>query len=221
MTTLELQEDDRAPQIVYGETAHLVGIPTEDENVLQMIVSSATWKTDDEMEFQDVSGDAYVTHDKLIFLCSTTKTHSVSIDAECIQLHAQSEDCGIYLQVQDFSNFDEVLEFSMTLASRSDCEAFFEAVSLLVSTHPDKDEEEDFEMGDGNYGEEMVMHQPLNDTRLQNQTSEEPTDEERNAMLNRLDDLLVVPLDLEISNEEDEGNINGGQFDDAEVDELI
>mmetsp|Transcript_21967 Transcript_21967/g.36351 ORF Transcript_21967/g.36351 Transcript_21967/m.36351 type:complete len:270 (-) Transcript_21967:57-866(-) len=254
---LQQQEDTRTPQILYGQAAHdqnasvIVAAAEQSTNdvddcniTLKLTITSACWKTDAAVEFDNASGMAVITEDALLFQCSQNSDYSVAMDAECILLHAQAEDdCVLYLQLAEEANNnniapgdEEVMELTLTLESANDCQQIFDALSQLVSLHPvhDNDDNDDADnsaagmmmmmMGNGheeNYGDDMVVAE----RQLREQTAGETTeDEERNAMLDRLDTMLVVPPHLEQPNEQGADDDDGeGQFDDAEddVDELL
>jgi Regulator of volume decrease after cellular swelling len=204
--------DDRVPQILYGESASLKNEPSE--YILKVPVPNASWKTDDEVEFDQAPGIVFITDNQVLFQCSQTQDHSVAIDAECIILHAQSEDQVLYLQLQENpSNESEVMEMTLTLTTSDDCERLFQALSHLISQHPVYgDEDDDGMMMMGDYGEDMIVATEVN------QSQQPPTEDERNAMLDRLDAMLVIPPHLQDNNnnaEEEEG-----QFDDADDDIL-
>ncbi|KAI2498931.1 hypothetical protein MHU86_15559 [Fragilaria crotonensis] len=220
-------DDDRVPEILYGEAANLQNEPLE--YILKLPISCATWKTDDQVEFDGASGDVYVNEDQFLFRCSSQSDHSVAIDAECILLHAQSEDQVLYLQLHEQpSNSDdgEVMEFTLTLMSSEDCERLFRALSHLVESHPVYGDDEDdlgtggfsngaMMMMGGEYGDDMIVAGSCEEIVAQ-QTPGEPSEEERNAMLDRLDAMLVVSP--EFSREGDA--TDDGQFDDAD-DEIL
>lgn len=207
------RDDDRVPQILYGELANLKNDPSE--YVLKVTVPCACWKTDEEVEFDQAPGHVFITDSQVLFQCSQTQEHSVAIDAECIVLHAQSDDQILYLQLQEIpANDSEVMELTLTVTTSDDCERLFQALSHLISQHPvyGDDEDDDGMMGD--YGEDMIVASDEHDRPQQQQL---PTDEERNAMLDRLDAMLVIPPHLH-----DNSNYNEeeGQFDDADDDIL-
>jgi hypothetical protein len=219
-------EDDRVPEILYGEAANLQHEPLE--YILKVPISCAAWKTDDQVEFDGASGDVYVNDDQLLFRCFSQSGHSVAIDAECILLHAQSDDHVLYLQFHEQpSNSDdgEVMEFTLTLMSSEDCESLFRALSHLVESHPvycDEDDPDTSNFGNGGmmmmggeYGDDMIVAGSSEEI-VALQTSGEPSEEERNAMLDRLDAMLVVSP--EFSREGDA--TEDGQFDDAD-DEIL
>jgi hypothetical protein len=204
--------DERVPQILYGESASLTNEPSA--YVLKVTVPCACWKTDDEVEFDHAPGHVFITDSQVLFQCSQTQDHSVAIDAECIVLHAQSDDQVLYLQLQeDPSNDSEVMELTLTVTTSDECERLFQALSHLISQHPVYgDEDDDGMMGD--YGEDMVV---APDEHGSSQQQLLPTEEERNAMLDRLDAMLVIPPHLQDNNNTYE---EAGQFDDADDDIL-
>lgn len=233
------QTDDRTPQIRYGQAAHEYNASliqkaaaaettateqnTNEATIITPFpIASACWKTDADVEFENAQGISYITDDSFLFQCSPD--YSVSMDAECILLHAQAEDdCVLYLQLSEPSQNDdgsEVMELTLTLETADDCQKLFDALSQLVSLHPVHDDDDDgggaaagmmmmMGMGNGheeNYGDDMVVAQ-------REFQASSVTEEERDAMLDRLDTMLVVPPHLE---QQDYGG--GGQFDDAEDD---
>ena len=205
--------DDRVPQILYGESANLKNEPSE--YALKVTVASAGWKTDDEVEFDQAPGNVFITDSQVLFQCSQTQDHSVAIDAECIVLHAQSEDQVLYLQLQENpANEREVMELTLTLTTSDDCERLFQALSHLISQHPVYgDEDDDGMMMMGDYGEDMIV------ASEERQSQQSPTEDERNAMLDRLDAMLVIPPHLQDNNNNKEEE-EEGQFDDADDDIL-
>jgi hypothetical protein len=210
-------DEDRTPQILYGEAADLKDGPPDDEIVLKLGVASACWKSNDEVVFDQARGQVFLTEDKLLFQCFDTQERSAAIDAECIMLHAQSEDCAIYLQLQDYNSRDEneVMDMTLTLKSPQECQELFNSLTHLVSQHPVYEADEGGMMGvDDEYGDHMIVAPDE-----QQQAAGEPSEEERNAMLERLDAMLVVPSHLEVKDGDNDDN--GGQFDDAESDDLL
>lgn len=220
-------DDERVPEILYGEAANLQHEPLE--YTLKLPISSATWKTDDQVEFDGAAGDVFITDDQLLFRCFSQNQHSVAIDAECILLHAQSEDQVLYLQLHEQpSNSDdgEVMEFTLTLLSSDDCERLFRELSHLIEAHPVYGDEDDLDNGNfnngggmmmmgGEYGDDMVVAVSSEEVVTQ-QSPGEASEEERNAMLNRLDAMLVVSPELSRG----EDVTDEGQFDDAD-DEIL
>jgi hypothetical protein len=234
MTDQKISEEDsnsdRSPQIVYGSTAHVEANKCNLPVLFEVPVVQACWKTNEEVEFyeeEDESSSAiaqeiekasgmmiYVTKHTLVFL-SSVPDPSVRMDAECIVLHAQTDDCVVYLQLQESNVSEDVLEFTITLKNSSDCGRLFQELTYLVSQHPVED--------DWDYGntEENVLggtNGIHDDASCQDDmvvcirsNSHEPTEYERNAMLDRLDAILVVPPHLQNTDQ-----TTDGQFDDAE-----
>lgn len=166
----------------------------------------------------------------------TTK-HDLSVDATCIDLHALTDDdpVAIYIQIRDDSkDFPEsLLELNLQPIQEPNetCPQIFQAVAELISLHPidpnddddydgnpyygdhafdDADEDnnwcaQDDENGDDN--DDLVFCAPMVDPP-NTTTDDEVTELERNAMLERLDNLLIVPPEFEQDDE--------GQYDDAD-----
>ena len=253
MDAVNATQEDRNPQISYGAAAHekndiiIVEASKKETNdhveststssstiQHEFAVPSACWKTDETIEFDNAVGSVYVTDDALLFQCTSSVDHSVSIDAECILLHAQAEDDKVlYLQLSEPANGGvsadtEVMEMTLTLESATASQQLFEALSQLVSLHPVYDDDDDDDPNDAggggmmmmgengpeeNYGDDMVVADAEQETA--------GADEERNSMLDRLDNMLTVPPHL--AQDGDDGDDAGGQFDDAEddVDQLL
>jgi hypothetical protein len=155
------------------------------------------------------------------------------IDAEAIQLHAQSADpVSIYLQIQE-GNDDEAspkeISIFPTTKEEADkiktCETLFSAITRLIELHPvQEDTSADgngMMMGMMSSIMSMMQQQSTTTTTTQAQekhlvndgmASREVTPEDRAAMLERLDSLLVVKPGLEIE-------MADGQFEDAEEEE--
>lgn len=196
--------EERIHQIVRGELAglsELRGSKTElSETILYVDTVKATWKNDEEISFASIAGKAIVTTERIVFVANVEVEYDASIDAECILLHATLEDPpSIYLQIQETSaEVEAPMELTIVPDEESSCYALFEALSKLVAMHPIYDDDID----DGDEG--MVF---LGTERVEN---DEVVTEDRQAMLDRLDDLLEVPPYLDVGE---------GQFDDA--DELL
>jgi hypothetical protein len=229
----EDSSNDRNPKIVYGSVAHIDPKNCNSSVSLQIPIVQACWKTNEEVEFfeeEEESSSAinqgeekisnmmlYVTEHTVVFL-SSVPNHSVQMDAECIVLHAQTDDCVVYLQLQESNTSEDVLEFTVTLKTSSDSDQLFQELTNLVAKHP-VDDDLDYANGgiDANHHggangihmgdsceDDMIV---ANGNPYQRGTSED----ERNAMLDRLDAILVVPPHLR--NEEETID---GQFDDAD-----
>ena len=115
------------------------------------------------------------------------------------------------------------------------CQDMFEALTQLASLNPVEDDDDGYGgglfemmamMGGGGVEGEMIMaqngadHESDDDMVVRlgdgnnNVIEEEVDDNERQAMLDRLDNLLHVPPEFEINSDDD-----GGQFDDADDDD--
>jgi hypothetical protein len=197
---------DRNPQILRGKLANLSELRGEtpvlvSETVLLSDAVRATWKDEnDQVVFESVSGNVIVTIDRILFVATTQEASDIAVDSECILLHATSQDPpSIYLQLQEVTaEMAAPFEFTFIPYKEASCQPFFEAISKLVSMHPiDTEEGDDDEEGD----EGLMFMGPV---AVENN---EVTVAERQAMLDRLDELLEVPLHLEALD---------GQFDDAD-----
>lgn len=166
---------------------------------------------------------------------STTTTippstpYDFSIDAGCINLHALTNEpkASVFLQVEhdntNNNNMDregEPVDITLIPSDENQCPLLFEALSKLVSLHPivpddDGDDDDDDDDADDD-GTSDLMTMMMMMTSMPRQTmglgaeelgDDDPSDVEREAMLRRLDHLLVVPPELEIDE---------GQFEDAD-----
>jgi hypothetical protein len=204
-----------------------------DERILHpaILVSNRQQTTngDDEGISDQVTclGTLVVTSDRVIFWSDDDGTGDLIVPAKCVDLHAMSSARGgdedtdepeetrtsLYLQIRSDCerSSGDLIEWTLLphgLATQEDHErttqTMFDALSELISLHPiDPDENMDDDGDDetvvappGHYGDDA-----------------EATPEERRAMLDRLDRLLVVPPELE------ETDAVEGQFDNAEDDD--
>jgi hypothetical protein len=185
-----------------------------------------------------VPGQLVVTNQRLLFWgddnveYDATK-HDLSVDATCIDLHALTDNdpVSIYIQIRnDSKDFPEsLLELNLQPIHEPNqtSHQIFQAVAELISLHPiDPNDDDDY--GDENHyysdhafddeenddiwcaqkddDDDLVFCAPM--VNPNTTTNDEATEDERNAMLERLDNLLIVPPELEQDNE--------GQYDDAE-----
>ena len=215
------------------ETSHDETTEEQSEEMIlaRMPVLSAVHQIDDEMQFQNVAGFACVAADRFLFVAADDREeHDIAVDAECIQLHAEGEsEASIYLQFQQ-SEHDTSMELTLQLRTPQDSQSFFEALTRLISLHPvlnDEDDDDNRMMGGDAEGafdgfitaENLDTFDRIGTGSGENAGSAmgmatEATDQERDAMLERLDDLLVVPPHMEIPDDNDSDK--GGQFDDAD-----
>jgi len=114
-----------------------------------------------------------------------------------------------------------------TASTEVACQTLFDALSQLIALHPILDDDDEEGPGFGGPGgmPEMDDQMVWAGSIAQDTDNGEATPEERQAMLERLDNILVVPPELEVHSDEDGGNgatsrlMVQGQFDDAEDDE--
>lgn len=145
----------------------------------------------------DASGYLRVSSDRLWF-CAQDADHDVVVPGKDVELHAlTSEPVSLYIQLRGDSEEDAPIELTLIPDNENEhCELIFEALTRLVENHPIDDDDSDQDYDD------MVVG-PL---------PGEATEEEQAIMLERLDQLLVVPPEYE----EQPQVQDGGQFDDAE-----
>lgn len=175
-----------------------------------------------------VAGDVYVSESQVLFVASDDhgNYHDFAIGATCIHLHAMMEDpeVAVYLQLTDDGRDEESLEVTLTPLDPENCQTLFDALCKLVSLHPIPEADDDGNGMDGLFGggggdvmmsDELVWAPSVGFGSVGGVHDDEEhelggaTEEERAAMLERLDDLLVVRPEFEFQE---------GQFEDAEDD---
>ena len=173
-----------------------------------------------------------------LFFCSEKQVldaeedHDRIIHATAIELHALAEheddtvdlpngqrpgNRYIYLQFienEESNNGDNAtMELSISpedpATAEDSCQRIFDALSRMVALHPLENEEEDDDTM--YYGDDMIV--AVDEDASESRTLSPPvsTEEERNAMLERLDAMLEVPPECDMDNHE-------GKFDDASDD---
>jgi hypothetical protein len=204
----QLLDGDREERILCGPLAAqatFIGLDNEEED-------------DRKMEEEEVRGTVLVTSEVLLFWTAdrdTGKRLDLRADAVCIDLHAltQDEPPSVYIQMTNSSAEDNPLELTLQPVNQEACQSLFEAISKLISLHPiDPNENGDGRgmfLGDT---DEMVWAPPTNGLSADDDAPE-PTEEERDQMLARLDNMLIVPPEFERPDTDE------GQFDDAEEEE--
>lgn len=175
--------------------------------------------------FQDRDGYVMITSDRVLFWSQEAQHQAddLAIHATAIDLHALArEPTSCYIQLQSDSESGP-LELTIVPTGSSNsftetqAQALYEALSELISLHPidpnDEDDDE-YDFVEDNGDDEMIFWAP---------SEEEATPDKREAMLERLDNLLVVPPELEKSDDEQQvpRQSGEGQFDDAEDDPLL
>lgn len=198
------------------------------------IPCKASCQEDDKALFDKTEGHVFVTTAQLLFVELNGSEHDLAIGACTIQLHAlqdEPEQC-LYLQLGgssqqqgDDGDDDGVLEVSFVPSTEEDAQRLFHALCKLVSRYPIEvdDDENDHPggmmgaggggmlmMGDDDDGNDGLIWAPSSEQT--EDTDGGASEQERQAMLDRLDNLLVVDPKYEI----DSGDDDNGQFDDAE-----
>ncbi|CAJ1966257.1 unnamed protein product [Cylindrotheca closterium] len=168
-----------------------------------------------EVNKEDVTGNVFISSSQILFACEDA-SNDVAIGATCILMHAMTEEpeLSIYLQLQE--DGCETLEATFTPLDSNMCQDFFNALCKLVSLHPcDGDDDE----GDEMFGQEDMIWAPASrgfGTDAFEDEERGATDDERQAMLDRLDSILVVQPEYEIQEGQFDDPILDGQFEDAE-----
>lgn len=226
-----VNEDQFPHVILHGETADLSALKTVDSQqaflkqrgdpvfVGSPIACRLTWQSSSSSSEEEpsddngtgsgiMSGEVFISSSQILFACEDA-SNDVAIGATCILMHAMTEEpeLSIYLQLQEGSG--ETLEATFTPLDSKMCQDFFNALCKLVSLHPcDIDDDE----GDEMFGQEEMIWAPASRGFGTNAFESEEggaTEEERQAMLDHLDSILVVKAEHEFQE---------GQFDDAEQD---
>jgi Regulator of volume decrease after cellular swelling len=189
-------------------------------------------------------GRFVVTSERLMFWCDEGGENDAIVPAECIDLHAiatsstngddeaipnQDASTSLYLQIRSDSDCSEPDLIEWTIIPRvippedheATVQSMFEALSELVSLHP-IDPNDDMDDEDDDDDELIVAPQYHDDGGTAASL------EEREAMLERLDRLLIVPKELERHDDAAEGDDGKsteataeGQFDDADDDDEV
>ncbi len=160
---------------------------------------------------------------------TTPEDHDWAIGATCIHLHAMAEEPqqSIYLQLSEEGGDDDdsTLEVTLIPLDHQDCQILFDGLCKLVARHPlQLDDDDDgpgfggpggFFMAAGDAGGDDMIWAPsagVGSLIPEDDDDEEggATEDERMAMLARLDNMLIVQPDMEV---------HDGQFDDADEDD--
>jgi hypothetical protein len=170
-----------------------------------------------------VSGRVFVTRSQVLFVANdpNESDQDMAIGGSCVLLHAMMDDpqMAIYLQLNgDTADHNDVehdggpMEITIVPSTPNDCQRLFDSLCQLVALHPtledDYDDPSSFESGAGfGMGNDLIWA-PSSATMgiVEDDRVGIATEDERNAMLERLDNMLVVRPDLEIQE---------GQFEDA------
>ena len=173
-----------------------------------------------EVAVEAVPGYLVVTSERLLLWpkrADATEDDDLGIPSTCIDLHALAE-ASVYIQI---TSKQDNYELSVLPSSSDQIDTIFSSLSQLVSLHPvDPNETEDGMMMTGDDADDGMIWAPPVAAPMTNTTGE-ATEEERNAMLEHLDNILVVPPELEQDEQESDDEAGTGQFDDAEDDSDI
>ena len=206
----------------------------EEEDPIEDPIESSTSTT--------VRGELFVTNTQILFVAESAEESGsdLAIGGACVVLHAMTEDPepSVYLQLSSYSNNEDgddgagvVTEVTLVPSAgdnnSGDCQNLFDALCKLISLHPvegDDDDDDDGMFGGGmigggfgddafgDYGEAIdgLVWAPPRTT----EDGPVASDQEREAMLERLDNLLVVAPGLEAKDDENNSG-EDGQFEDA------
>ncbi|KAL3911405.1 MAG: hypothetical protein SGILL_007296 [Bacillariaceae sp.] len=187
-----------------------------------------------------ISGEVFVTRSQVLFVANDQdqSEHDVAIGASCIILHAMMEEpqMAVYLQLNEDDNSQRAAAFAfgdsedgendesvdntspldatIEPVDQNDCQRLFKSLCKLVALHPmEDDEDEGNDFGGGMFGgNDDLIWAPAGASMVSGDEGDgdRATESERDGMLERLDNLLVVRPEFEIQD---------GQFDDADTDE--
>lgn len=191
-----------------------------------------------------IQGEVLITNTQVLFVAESAEEleSDLAIGGACVVLHAMTEDPepSIYLQLSSYSNNGDddggcditevTLVPSAGNSNSDDCQKLFDALCKLISLHPIEGDDDD-DGDDGMFGGGMIgggfgddtfadYGEPIDGLVWAPPPSTEDgpiaTDQEREAMLERLDNLLVVPPGLEAKDGDGgNNNVEDGQFEDA------
>jgi hypothetical protein len=237
---IQVNEEQLPHVILRGDEANLAALRqapaeywTQHEAVTPLmedgIACRATWGDSDTLV---VAGEVYLSTSQVLFVAtpsttststsSSSSTEDFAIGATCIHLHAMTEEpeLAVYLQLTEttgFNNQEETSEVTLTPLDPEASQVLFDGLCKLVSLNPwDLDEGEDDGPGGELFGGgDDVIWAPARGGGFGDDYDDgAATDEERDAVLERLDNLLVVRPELEIQDGQFE-DADEGRFDDA------
>jgi hypothetical protein len=230
-----------------------------EENMIQHLAVSMTIQNVTE-EFKDIVGRLLITTKRAFFIANNERDidKDLSIDAQCISLHAMmtEPDVSVYCQLADENECDEdyvgpvEIIFKPLIVTTDDgtniedekkrlSSLIFESLTKLINFNPVEDADgNDGAAGglasmlammgnsdDDNDDVDMICRIDPNEVIAADdvQKKEEALkSNERTRMLDHLDNLLVVPPEYEIPEDQfddaDDEDIISGQFDDADED---
>ena len=133
----------------------------------------------------------------------------MAIGATCITLHAMTEEpeLALYLQLTGDSD-DDTSEVTITPLDPETSETIFSGLCKLVANHPLEDDGDEQGGEFEGFGDDLIWAPAAG--FQDGEDGDGATQEERDAMLERLDNMLVVAPEYQIQE---------GQFDDAEEEE--
>lgn len=165
----------------------------------------------DGKEVTPVEGNLFISSCQ-VFFAAKSSTDDLAIGATCILMHAMTEEpeLSVYLQLQEDS--EDTMEITITPIDSDSCQTLFNALCRLVSLHPVEDDDDD--NSDRFFGNDDLIWAPSSRAFGNDEVDEEEygaTAQERQAMLDHLDNILVVKPEFDIKE---------GQFDDAEEEDV-
>ena len=185
-------------------------------------------------DHKQTEGITVITSERLIFWATdeVNGDNDLLVDAVCIDLHAISQDpLSVYLQIQSpkAAATLELFLFPTNEESRAlECQSLYDTLTQLISLHPiDPNADEEGHPDDDDDDIMFVAAPPPCTTACEADSSIEEV-AEREAMLQRLDQMLVVPPDLERHSDDDDDDdddehaeSDNGRFDDAMDDPFL
>jgi len=183
-------------------------------------------------EQKQTEGITVITSERLIFWATTdddaNSDNDLLVDAVCIDLHAISQDpLSVYLQIQSPKSAATMELFLIPTNEESraqECQSLYDTLTQLISFHPiDPNADEEGHPDDDDDIMFLAAPPPCT-TACEADSSIEEEAVEREAMLQRLDQMLVVPPDLERPSDDDDdeqAQTADGRFDDAMDDPFL
>ena len=180
-----------------------------------------------QMEESVTQAEGYliVTQEACLFCSKGGVDEDWFVPATAITLHALTDEASesigsVYVQMENEQDEENpIIEWNILVGNLS---SLYEALSELVSLHP-IDPHQDTNAMEGEEDDENFEPEDMiwaSDIRVKEEEDDQEgaTEEERQAMLDRLDQVLTVPPELEIKDKPEPAE---GQFDDAEDDDDV
>jgi hypothetical protein len=222
---------------------------TTDERILLGPIAASVVESDyddstdsqQEQRQQQQDGMLIITSDRLVYwvLDDAAAASDIEIPGVCVALHAVTLEpvVSVYMQLMTGGDNDDEMPLELTIVpiavaqeeenAEDDCHAIAGALSELIAMHPidPNGDSDDNAANDASMVQMMMMQMGAGMCGDTNDDTDDDlvigaTPSERDVMLARLDNLLMVPPELELLPvvcSSDDDDVGGGtQFDDAD-----